>query len=320
MKTMNLNKLMENVSTVAIAGHIRPDGDCVGSCMALYNYLKENYQADVDVYLDSFSEMFRFIKDIDKVCVDGEKKQYDLFFALDCGDRERIGGGSIYFENAAKTVCIDHHISNTGYGDEALIVPDASATAEILYGLFEREKMSRAVAECLYMAIAHDTGVFQYSNVTPKTMRIAADLLEFNFDFSTIISKTFFEKTYKQKRVLGYALANSVLFMDGRCVFSVIKQEDMERYEIGPLDLEGIVAELRNTSEVECAVFLYQTNVAEFKVSLRSKRIVDVGKVAVYFKGGGHVRAAGCTMSGSVQDVLNNLSRLIAKQLSETEQ
>ncbi len=317
---MNLNKVLENVVSVAITGHVRPDGDCVGSCLGLYNYLKENYSLQVDVYLENFAEPLKFMAGSAKIQMEEtEDKIYDLCFALDCGDENRIGAGKKYFETAKKKVCIDHHISNTGYGDENLICPTISATAEVLAGLMEKEKISKAVAECLYTGIVHDTGVFQYSNVSPQTLRIAADLLEKGIDASSIISKTFIEKTYKQNRILGFALSNSILFMDGKCIFSIIREADMKRFEIEPIDLEGIVAHLRDTEDVECAIFLYQTNAEQFRVSMRSKSILDVGKIAAYYGGGGHARAAACTLNGSARDMINNISRLIELQLKEQE-
>lgn len=315
---MNLNKVLEHVASVAITGHVHPDGDCVGSCLGLYNYLKENYPLQVDVYLENFSEPLKFMAGSEEIQIEEvEDKIYDVCFALDSGDQKRIGAGGKYFETAKKKVCIDHHISNTGYGDENLICPEASATAEVLVGVMEKEKISKATAECLYTGIVHDTGVFQYSNVSPNTLRAAADLLEKGVNAPSIISKTFMEKTYKQNRILGFALSNSIVFMDGKCIFSIVREADMKRFEIDSVDLEGIVEHLRDTAGVECAIFLYQTNAEEFKVSMRSKEIVDVGKIAVYYGGGGHMRAAGCTLNGSARDMINNISRLIEHQLKE---
>lgn len=315
---MNLNKWLENVTFAAIVGHVNPDGDCVGSCLGLYNYLIENFKLEVDVYLEPFSEPLKFMSGSEKVQTEfAENKQYDLCFALDSGDENRIGAGKQCFKTAAKKICIDHHATNKGYGDENLICPEISSTAEVLTSLMENDKISKATAECLYTGIVHDTGVFQYSNVSPNTLRTAADLLEKKIDASSIISNTFVEKTYKQQRILGFALSNSVLFMDNKCIFSIIREADMERFGVNALDLEGIVAHLRDTSGVECAIFLYQTNAEEFKVSLRSKSIVDVGKVAAYYGGGGHARAAGCTLNGSARDMINNISRLVEAQLKE---
>lgn len=139
--------------------------------------------------------------------------------------------------------------------------------------------------------------------------------MEKGIDFSTIIDESFYEKTYLQNQILGRALFESVTFLEGRCIFSVIRLKDMRFYGVSSQDLDGIVEQMRVTKGVECAIFLYEIQSQVFKVSLRSKRLLDVSKVAAYFGGGGHVRAAGCTMSGSLYDVVNNLSAHIEKQL-----
>ena len=174
-----LQEILKEKKTVGIAGHVRPDGDCVGSCMAVYNYVRENMpQIQVDVYLQEIPESLDFLKgteDIHHSCE--ENKTYDAFLALDCGDRERLGAAVRYFDSAKKRICVDHHISNTGLGEQYVIDPAACATCEILYELLNPEKMSLAVAEALYTGLINDCGVFQYSNTTPKTMRIAAKLM-----------------------------------------------------------------------------------------------------------------------------------------------
>ena len=133
--------------------------------------------------------------------------------------------------------------------------------------------------------------------------------------FTDILDKTYFEKTYLQHQITGRALLESMRLMDGRCIISGLRQRDIDFYGVTPTDLDGISALLRNTEGVEVAIFLYETGPQQYKVSLRSQKIVDVSQVAAYFGGGGHVRAAGCTMSGSIHDVINNLSLHIAKQL-----
>ena len=148
-------------------------------------------------------------------------------------------------------------------------------------------------------------------------MEIAGRLMDKGIDFSALIDRTFFEKTYRQNQILGRMLTESVLFMDGLCVFSAMRHKIMEFYQAAPKDLDGIVDQLRVIKGVECAIFLYETAPQEFKVSMRSNKTVDVSRVAAVFGGGGHIRAAGCTMAGTVYDVLNNLSEHIEKQLIE---
>lgn len=310
---------LKGINTVAIAGHVRPDGDCVGSCMGLYLYLKENYpDIAADVYLEQPGAQFSFLscfKEIKTVYETG--KVYDLLITLDVSDKNRIGVAEEAYETAKKRVCIDHHISNRGLGDVNEIRPDASSTCEVLYTLLEEKKVSKAVAEAIYTGMVHDTGVFQYSCTSPETMRIAAKLMEKGIPFTKIVEESFYEKTYVQNQILGRCLMESILLMDGKCVIGVVKKKMMDFYHVEPKDLDGIVQQLRIIKGVEVAIFIYEVKPQEFKVSLRSKGKVNVNEVASYFGGGGHVLAAGCTFHGSVYDVMNNLLEIIEKQLVE---
>ncbi len=191
---------LQNVKTVAISGHIRPDGDCVGSCLAVWNYIQDNYpDIEADVYLEQIVPKFRFLRGADRIKTEvGEAKTYDLFLSLDASDKERLGSAAVYFDSAVHTVCIDHHITNPGFAEKNWIVAEASSASELAWETMEENKISRYTAEALYMGIAHDTGVFQYSNTSPKTMQIAGSLIAKGIDFSRIVDDTFYKKTYVQ--------------------------------------------------------------------------------------------------------------------------
>ena len=316
-----LAELLEGKTSVAIGGHVRPDGDCVGACMGLYQYLRDNYRdIETDVYLEEIPSHFSFVEgtgDIRHQVQPG--KTYDLFICLDCGDAERLGFSRPLFESAGQTFCVDHHISNQAFADENYIVPDASSTSELVFRLLDCGRITRGIAEALYIGIVHDTGVFQYSCTGPETFRTAAALLEKGVDAPSIIERTYYEKSYAQNQILGRALLESIVFMHGQCIFSSVSQAVMRFYGVTPKELDGIVSQLRITKGVEVAIFLYEQEPNVYKVSLRSKEKVDVSRVAAYFGGGGHMKAAGCTMPGTVHDVINNLARQIAPQL-ETEE
>ena len=211
-------------------------------------------------------------------------------------------------------------MTNTGYGECSVVEAGASSTCEVLFGQMDEKYIDKSVAECLYTGIVHDTGVFKFSCTSPKTMEIAGRLMGKGVDFGNIIDDSFYRKTYIQNQILGRALLESITFLDGRCIFSAIRQNEMKFYGVDGKDMDGIIDQLRLTEGVEVAIFMYQTGASEYKVSLRSQNIVDVSRVASFFGGGGHVRAAGYTMSGSIHDVINNLSLHIEKQLNEREQ
>lgn len=317
-----LQDILEGKKRIALGGHVRPDGDCIGSCMGLYLYIKEQFPHIItDVYLEIIPEAFNMINGTENVKTQvSENISYDVFFCLDCGDIKRLGFSEQLFRQAAQTVCIDHHVSNEAFADVNYIVPDASSTSELIYTILEEEKISKSTAEALYMGIVHDTGVFQYSCTSPQTMEIAAELMRKGINGSEIIDKTYYEKTYVQNQILGRALLESMLIMDKKCIVSVIRRRSLEFFQAGPTDLEGIVSQLRQTKGVEVAIFLHEVEPQNFKVSLRSKGMVDVSVIAKHFGGGGHVRAAGVTMKGSSHDVINNITARIALQLEHSAQ
>ena len=313
---MNLLQECSGAKRIGISGHIRPDGDCVGSCLALYLYLSKYLpEADVQVFLEKPADIFSEIKGFDCIKSEfSEQEQFDVYFALDCG-QERLGGAEGYFAAAAKKINIDHHISNQGSGDLNVVRPEVGSVCEVLYDLMEEDKLDKDIAMALYIGIIHDTGVFQYSNTRPETLNIAAKLIAFGFDFPRLIEETFYQKSYVQTQIMGRALMESIRFMDGRCIVSMVDRKTMDFYNVTSKDLDGIVNQLRNIKGVNCAIFMYETDVLEYKISMRSDERVDVAKVASYFGGGGHMRAAGCTMKGTFHDCVNNLSLHIEKQL-----
>jgi phosphoesterase RecJ-like protein len=316
---MKLDQLVKSAKTIGISGHIRPDGDCVGSCMGLYLYIKKNYpKVRVDVMLEKIPPEYLFIKDIEDVRSDFQTdvESYDLFFALDCS-KDRLGDAEKCFDAAKKTANIDHHVSNKGTGDELYIIPTASSSCELVYNLLDRKKMDIDIAKALYTGMVTDTGVFKYNNTSPETMRIAADLISFGFDFGSLIDHVFYEKTYLQNQILGRSLLESILLMDGRVIVSVVSKQTMEFYGAESNDMDGIVNQLLLTLGVDCAIFMYEIAPLEYKVSLRSNGAVNVSEIAETLGGGGHMRAAGCTVSGTWHDVINNITKYIHKQLGD---
>lgn len=317
---MNIYEEVKEAKTIGISGHIRPDGDCVGSTMGLYLYLKKACpEADVQVMIEKPADVFDCIQGITEIHSDfvTNIEVFDVFIALDTA-ADRLGEAQKFFDGAVKKINIDHHISNKGCGDINYIMPQASSTSELIYDVIEdKTLLDVEIAKALYIGIIHDTGVFQYSNTSPSTLKAAAELISFGFDFPKLIDETFYEKTYVQNQILGRALLESILFMDGKCVVSMVDKKTMSFYQADSHDLEGIVSQLRNTKGVECAIFMYQTGAMEYKVSLRSNGNVDVAKIASFFGGGGHVRAAGVTLQGTFHDIVNNLSAQIARQLEQ---
>lgn len=305
---------LAEANTIAIGGHVRPDGDCVGACMGLYAYLNKKYPTkSISVLLDEFPKAFDYLKD--EEALTWKQERYDLFISLDCGDVERLGERKHFFEEASHTINIDHHISNTEFAMDNHVVAEASSTSEILYTLMDANLVDYGIATALYTGIIHDTGVFKHNCTKRQTMEIAGALMEKGIPFGQIIDESFYLKTYRQLQIMGRCLLGSIQVMDGRVLVSVVSKRLMEFYEAVPSDLDGIIDQMRTTEGVEVAILLDERETEEFKVSMRSNGKVNVSEICQFFGGGGHVLAAGCSIKGSSYDVINNLTEHIEKQL-----
>lgn len=324
-----MNSILEVISleqTIGISGHIKPDGDCFGSTMALYCYLKQEFpDRQIDLYLEMVPNSFRFFSLIEEIKTKEEMEgklenltSYDLFISLDCGSPDRLGFVESVFEKAKRTINIDHHISNVNFGDINHVVPQASSTCEVIYDLLEESKITNEMAEALYLGIVHDTGVFKYSNTSRHTMEIAGRLVEKGIPFSKIIDETFYEKSYTQNLLIGRCVLDSTVFLDGQVIATHLEKATIEAYGADPHELEGIVDQLRITRGTDVAIFIHEMEDGEYKVSLRANNrdVVDVGKIAVHFGGGGHVKAAGCTIKGTYKEIYDKLLEQIKLQLS----
>ena len=303
--------------SIAISGHVKPDGDCMGSSMGLYHYISNKYpEIQVDVYLEAIPPAFVFMKDSEKIKLELEDNAtYDLFFALDCGDTGRLGKFSRLLDVSKKSICIDHHVSNKGFADYSYIEPEMSSTSELVYSLIDTEYVDVKAAECLYTGIVHDTGVFQYSSTTSLTMKRAGELMDKGIDYPRIVDESYYMKYVVQNRLMGYCLLNCELKLDGKVILSVLPKKVIEEFGGVASDLEGIVAQLRQTKDVEVAIFAYELEDGLYKLSLRACNYVDVAQIASEFGGGGHVRAAGCSVTENINSVIDKVLSMIKAQL-----
>nr|MCR5785315.1 bifunctional oligoribonuclease/PAP phosphatase NrnA [Eubacterium sp.] len=303
-----IDDILKGIKSVAMSGHIRPDGDAIGSSLAVYNYIKDNYpDIKADIYLDEVPDVYAFLPGTDEIkTVRPDGVKYDLFIALDCGDLGRLGDSAKYFESADKTLCVDHHMSNKSFADVNYIFPDASSACQLVYKLLDETKVTKEIAECLYTGMVTDSGIFQYSSTTSETMNIAGKLMDTGIDFNDIVDKVWNLKTYAQNRVLGKCLNDSRLYLDGALIISYITKDEMKEYGVNHQDFEGISSQLRNTAGVKVAAFLSENDDGSFKISLRSNG-ANVAAIAENYGGGGHMRAAGATAEGRIEDIIEEL-------------
>ena len=217
---MKIDDLLNEAKTVAIFGHVRPDGDCVGSTLGLYNYICDNYPTiKVQLFLERFPESYKILPNSNKVCeiYDDNSALVDLAFLIDTPSFERIGAnGEKCLKTAGKTCNIDHHISNPlNLCTKNFVEVKASSASEVLFFLFNPNKISKDTAECLYLGIVHDTGAFKFSCTGQKTMVAIGELLDKGIDFTRIINETYYTRTYIQTLVTGFVMLNSKLALNG---------------------------------------------------------------------------------------------------------
>ena len=308
---------IKRANTIAISGHVRPDGDAIGSAMGLYYYITENFpNTTVCVFLEDVPDSFAHIRDDE--ATSRRLNHYDLFIALDSGDVERLGDAAkVMQEQSDYIINVDHHITNTRFGNKNIVDTKASSTCQILFTLMDEEKINRLTAMALYTGIIHDTGVFKHSNTSYQTMRIAGKLMRKGIAFGEIIDNSFYNKSYKQLQIMGKCLMESRLYMGGLVIVSVMTLEEMAFYQAKPSDLDGVIDQLRTTEGVEVAILLSEREKGEFKVSMRSNQVVDVAAIGQYYGGGGHIKASGCTIRADVDEVIEELIGHIKMQLGE---
>ncbi|MCR5654511.1 MAG: bifunctional oligoribonuclease/PAP phosphatase NrnA [Lachnospiraceae bacterium] len=334
---INLITLCENAETIGISAHIKPDGDAVGSTQALRTFLKRVFpNKRIDVRMEKPADVFSDIPGVSEILTfpaAGETRNethapkedmiYDVYFIVDTTPvAARVGEAISYFENARQKVNVDHHVSNPGIGDYLYIVPEASSACELVYNLIHQADpngmyMDRDLAQTIYTGMVTDTGVFQFSNTNPSTLRVAADLIEYGFDFSALIDHVFYEKTIEQNHALGIALMDCKFALDGDFCYIIYTQEDMKRIGVGQNDFESVANMLRYTKGVKSSALIRQMPKGDFKVSLRSSGHVDVSKVAEAFNGGGHTRASGCNLPDVSEGTMQRLFACVEANTTE---
>lgn len=313
---MNLNQEIKSANNIAIIGHIKPDGDCIGSVTALYQYIKQiDANKEVDMILDKFKNNYSFIPVINDIIESPKYNSYDLCFCMDCGALERLGRYGNIFTNAKKTVVFDHHITTEKFGDTLNLNYNSSSTCEYLYEFLDKDYITKDIATSLYTGLISDTGVFRYSCTSQKSFIMAAELLQKGINHSEIVEESYFSKTYISNKFMAACILNSKLLENDKIIYTVADKKLMKKYGIDKSEIEGIVESMRDTDTVEVSIFAYEIDENIYKISLRSKNYVDVSEVCSKFSGGGHVRAAGCTLRGNFKLLFNELLKEVKKRL-----
>ena len=317
-KSKKLMQMITAAGSIAIVGHVRPDGDCIGSTTGLYNYIIENFKdKTVDIYAESFSPTFKFLNGARKIKHDLSGAKYDLAISVDVSSTDRLGKFEDLYMSSISTICIDHHMSNKGFADFNIIDASASSACEVLCDVLDFEKIGKNTADCLYLGMVHDSGVFKYSNTSRKTMEYAGALIEKGVNTEYIIDETFYKKTYRQNLLMARTILESRLHADGKAISGIITRDIFKEFKCTKLDTEGIVEQLRLTEGVKVAILAYHSNRKVYKYSLRSRDEVDVSSIAVSMGGGGHLHAAGFESSEDVNSVIEKVIEMAVAQIKD---
>ena len=315
---MTLDNILEEIKKaekIVILTHETPDGDAVGSSLAMKIALKQ-LGKNADVIIPKYSRTFEFLPEVKKIKSESEIKKYDLAISVDCADLKRLASGKEYFETAKTKIEIDHHSINTMFADYNFVNPVAPACCEILLGMFEYFgiEITPELGTCIITGIITDTGGFQYSGVTAETFEFAAELLQKGVNISNVYQKVLTTKTKAHFELSRIVSSRMEFFEEGKVAFTYMNLEDEKNVGAEEGDHEGLVNIGRNIEGVEVSIFVREKEDANgYKISLRSKEYVNVADVALMLGGGGHVKAAACFVQGTIEEVKEKILSEIKK-------
>jgi phosphoesterase RecJ-like protein len=314
---LSIAKWLRTENGFTLIAHVSPDGDTIGSSLALYGVLTAMGKRVRVVCDQRMPATYAFLPYADRMTSveDSEQdtQEYKNAIAVDCADMKRMGESASLFQAAVLTGNIDHHRTNPLYGNFILHDDHAAATGELIYAIWRElgagleVEAAQNIAICLFTAISTDTGNFSYSNTTPETFHIAGALLVTGFDISTVNRYLYRTVPLGKTRLLGFVLSNMQLYENGKIGMALIRLEDLDRLDALAEDAEGTIDGIRDVASVEIAILVRQSRDGTYKASMRSKEFADVSAIAHVYGGGGHVHAAGCTLEGEPEEIMDKL-------------
>lgn len=304
-------RAIADAESIAMACHVGPDGDALGSMLALAIAASEAGKEVVASFGSPhvFPPSLSFLPDHHLVTPEEFPEAPELMVVFDAGSADRLGELGSNASKAATVVVIDHHVTNEGFGDISVVDPEAAATGELVYAILKELEWRTTpdVAMCLLTALITDTGRFSYSNTTPETHRIAADLVEAGAKPALIGRHVYEEEPFGYLKAVGIAMERAVLDPERRVVYTYITDEDLKGAGIDWGETENLIDLLRLAVESDTAVLAKGHDDGRVKVSLRSRGDTDVGGLAAAMGGGGHRLAAGFTVEDGIESVLDQV-------------
>lgn len=290
--------------------HQSPDGDTLGSGFALMQFLRNRGKRANVLCADPFPQRYAFLSKAYEPQVFACK----TIIAVDVADAALLGKGLEEYKDKVE-LCIDHHISNTGFAQNILLNPKASATCEVLFELFSQSDclMDLYMATCLYTGLATDTGCFKFENTSPAAHRAAAELMECGVPYAIINRMMFDVKSKNRIKIEQELTASMEYFCGDKITFLAVSKELMDKFQIPENEFEGLASLPMQLDGVEVGLSLKQRDADTWKVSMRSAGEANVSQICAQFGGGGHIRAAGCLMKGELADIKKTLVEAVAK-------
>lgn len=302
-----IEKIKES-ERIYIVSHVQPDGDNIGSILALWMAIKKIKDKVFILKTDDIPSDFLFLPNVNEIKEFNDKGKIDIFIALDTSEENRLGKNKELLNKAKTIINIDHHISNTNFGHINIVDSNAAATGELVYNLIKKMNipMDKDIASCIYTAISSDTGSFMYDNTSAQTHRIIAELIDIGIDKSNININLYQNKSLERTMLFIKSLETLRLYFNNNVALIKVTQDMLNKANAKMEDTEGIVSFIREIAPVEVGIILKEFKENEIKVSMRSKRFIDVSAICASFNGGGHIRAAGCIIN-SPMDIAEKL-------------
>lgn len=316
---MNISEALSfliKCDNVNIITHKSPDGDTLGSGFALVNFLRGMGKKANVINTEPFPKRYSFLYEgyspmqFEEECV----------IAVDVADLQLLGTNlEEYKADGAIDLCIDHHISNTMYAKQTLVDKTAAATCEVMFEIINSagNAMTDLIARCLYTGVATDTGCFKYENTTIRTHTIAGELMKYNIEFAKI-NRAMFDVKSKGRILVERAVSkNMEFFYDDRMSMITITCDLISSSGIDPADFEGLTSITLQVEGVQIGILIKERNENSYKISVRTTDEIDASKFCQKFGGGGHVRAAGCEIKGSLDEVRQKLLDSVKEVLGD---
>lgn len=319
-KYQDFDKIIKSSKNILIISHVNPDGDTLGTMCALHSIIQKHYKKKSEMLilskLPKIYEFLPFIQEAKSLDKFDRSREYDLVITVDVASLDRIIDAQILFDKAKYTINIDHHKTNNGYGDLAIVEPDTSSTGEVLFNILKKLGIKPDIdtSNAIYAAILTDTGGFRFENTNERVFKVAAELTNLGINPNELYRKCYESKTKAMVLFQSYCVSKAIFAKNDTIVYTIIYKKDMEKYCAGDDYTDGIAEMLRAINSTEVSFVVKEVDAKICKISMRSKHR-DVAEICSKFGGGGHRFAAGCTIKSTCDETVKRILAELSKEI-----